>query len=270
MQSLLTLGAVAWLFLYVKKEPVVYLWALFTAWTITGVIGFLAVYFISDKHPFTSWAKLSKEGFKTGIANQAGTFMQLINTRVAYVLLPVSGTGVYSNAVSLCEACLLINASIGTVQYSRIAQLGSMKEESPAQIRKQQIALTKQCFWANALLMLIALTVLALLPASLYAWLFGPEFEAVAEPLRLLLPGIFLYSGYIIIAYFFSGTGRFMVNNFPALAALLVTLLSYGVARLLHLPVSIPLAALVSVLSYGTLFVVAIMIFLQQEKVTVK
>ena len=174
IQSLLTLGAIAFIFTYIKKEPVAYLWALFAAWTLTGLIGFLAVYFIPDHHAFSSWKKLTKEGFRTGIANQTDTFMQLINTRIAYLLLPVSGTGIYSNAVSLCEACLLINASIGTVQYPRIARMGSDKNQPPAQVRKQQIDLTRQCFWANALLMLVALTVLALLPASLYAWLFGP------------------------------------------------------------------------------------------------
>ena len=54
------------------------------------------------------------------------------------------------------------------------------------------------------------------------------------------------------------------------MAALLVTLLSYGTARLIDIPVSIPLAALVSVLSYATLFTVAMLIFLQQEKLTLK
>lgn len=270
LQSLLTLGAVYLLFLYVKKEPLVYLWGLFIAWTITGVVGFFTVYWQADKHPFISWIKLSKEGFKTGIANQAGTFMQLINTRVAYLLLPLSGTGIYSNAVSLCEATLLINSSIGSVQYARMMQINAENEKQPEQMRQQQIALTRQCFWANALFMAIALTVLAFLPASLYVWLFGPQFETVAEPLRLLLPGIFLYSGYIIFSYFFSGTGRFGINNFPALAALLVTLLSYGAARFIHIPVSLPLAALISVLSYTTLFLVAIIIFFKHEKVSLK
>jgi O-antigen/teichoic acid export membrane protein len=270
LQALLTLVAVVIIFLHIKREPLGYLWALFAAWIITGAVGFVAIYFLPDQHKFTSWKLLTGEGFKYGVANQAGTFMQLINTRIAYLLLPEAGTGIYSNAVSLCEASLLINASIGTVQYSRVVQLNNNKEQPQEQIRKQQVTLTQKCFWLNALLMLVALIMLAVLPASLYAWLFGPAFEAVAEPLRLLLPGIFLYSCFIIFSYFFSGTGRFGINNFPALAALLATLLSYGTAHLMSIPVSVPLAALIAVISYTTLFIVAIMIFFKQEKMTLR
>jgi O-antigen/teichoic acid export membrane protein len=265
-QALLTIGSIVCVFIYMQQSPLAYLWSIALAWTIVAIAGFAIVYFLQDDKPFTSWKKLAGEGFKTGIANQTGTFLQLINTRIAYLLLPAAGTGIYSNAASLCEACLLLNSSIGTVQYSQIAAMNTTTHEH----RQQQIASTHQCFWASAVLMLVALLVLGLIPSQFYSWLFGPDFDAVAEPLRLLLPGIFLYSCYIILAYFFSGTGRFGFNNIPALVALMATIVGYSVIRYGGVQLSLTTAALVTVSSYTALFLTAFVIFLHTEKVSLQ
>jgi O-antigen/teichoic acid export membrane protein len=268
-QAFLTIMAIWLLFSSYQPTPLIYLQALSIAWLLLAIAGFLLTYLLPDKVPFAGWQKLARAGLALGTANQGGIFMQLINSRVAYLLLPVAATGVYSNAVSLCEACLLINSSIGTVQYSRIVSLAA-GTESVEVARRQQVQLTQQCFWVNAVLMLVALLILACLPGAFYGWLFGPAFTQVVRPLRLLLPGIYFYSCFIIFTYFFSGTGRFIVNNIPVLAALPITLLGYGWVRWMNMPLSMGLAASITGISYFVEFAVALLLFLQREKITLK
>jgi O-antigen/teichoic acid export membrane protein len=268
-QALLTIATIWLLFGSYQPAPLLYLQALSIAWLLVAITGFLLIYPLPDKIPFAGWQGVAKAGLALGTANQSGILMQLVNSRIAYLLLPVATTGVYSNAVSLCEACLLINSSIGTVQYSRIASLAAGTHSVEA-ARRQQVLLTQQCFWVNAILMLAALVVLACLPGVFYGWLFGPAFTQVVRPLRLLLPGIYFYSCFIIFTYFFSGTGRFIVNNIPVLAALPVTLLGYGWVRWMNMPLSMGLAAFITGISYFVEFAVALLLFLQREKLTLK
>jgi len=257
----LSVTGVVFCFKYFSASPVSYLIALSIAWGLTYIIGLVTIFKIPETKEKAPWPELLKAGFKTGIANQAGTLMQLVNTRIGYLMLSGSDLGIYSNAVSLCEATLLLNSSIGTVQYSRIVN----EKERP-----KQIQLTHQCFWTSAWLMLAVLMVLALLPAAVYTFVFGAVFDGVQQPIRLLIPGIFLYSGYVIFSYFFSGTGRFVINNFPAMAGLSVTLLGYGAANITGIPITMPLVAVVLVLSYTSLFIMSLILFLQVEKITLK
>ena len=261
LQAILSVTAVVFCFNYFSATPVNYLIALSVAWGISFVIGVITVFKIPETKEKSPWLLLIKAGFKTGVANQAGTLMQLINTRIGYILLSGAELGIYSNAISLCEATLLLNSSIGTVQYSRIV---NEKE------RTQQIKLTHQCFWTSSWLMLAALVMLALLPASLYTFVFGDGFDGVQQPIRMLVPGIFLYSGYIIFSYFFSGTGRFAHNNFPAMAGLAITLIGYAAAKMIGIPITMQFVAVMLVISYTALFAMSLILFLQVEKMTVK
>ncbi len=261
LQAILSGTAVVFCFNYFSASPLNYLIALSVAWGITFIIGLATVFKRPETKEKTPWPVLMIAGFKTGIANQAGTLMQLVNTRIGYMLLSGAELGVYSNAISLCEATLLLNSSIGTVQYSRIVN---------EKVKTEQIKLTHQCFWTSAWLMLAALIVLALLPASLYTFVFGEGFDGVQQPIRMLVPGIFLFSCYIIFSYFFSGTGRFAVNNFPAMAGLLITLLGYAAAKMIGIPVNMQFVAIMLVISYTALFAMSLILFLQVEKMTIK
>ncbi|MES2776428.1 MAG: oligosaccharide flippase family protein [Bacteroidota bacterium] len=261
LQAVLSVTAVFFCFNYVAATPIHYLIALSAAWGLTFIIGLVTVFKIPETKEKAPWPVLVKAGFKTGIANQAGTLMQLVNTRIGYMVLSGAELGIYSNAVSLCEATLLLNSSIGTVQYSRIVH-----EKS----RPEQIKLTHQCFWTSAWLMLAALIVLALLPPAVYTFVFGDGFEEVQQPIRLLAPGIFLWSCYIVFSYFFSGTGRFAINNFPAMAGLCITILGYAAAKMIGIPLTMPMVAIMLVLSYGAVFAMSLILFLQVEKIKLR
>jgi O-antigen/teichoic acid export membrane protein len=261
LQAALSLIAIYICFTYYKASPIYYLFSIAIAWAITFFVSLVALAFLPNLMPAAPFKTLVTTGFKAGIANQTGTLLQLINTRIGYLLIAGTELGIYSNAVSLCEAALLINNSIGTIQYSKIANQKN---------RAAQVALTHNCFWINAAFMLLALVVLFMLPNSFYTLLFGADFYGVATPIRLLIPGIFLYSGFIIFSYFFSGTGRFLHNNFPAMAGLGITAIGYSAAKLIGIPITMPFVAIMLVFSYMSIFSMALILFLKVENIALK
>lgn len=257
LQAGLSIAAAFWLLNHWQRSPVGYLVSLCVALGICFVVGLVPILSMADEKPKAHWKALVKDGFRSGIANQASTLIQLVNTRLGYLLLPVERLGIYSNAVSICEGALLLSSSIGSVQYARIVR----EKDRPEQVR-----ITHSCFWMNALFMFLGLTVLFLLPASVYGWAFGAAFEDMQLPVRMLIPGIWAYSGFVVFSYFNSGTGRFLTNSFPAMAGLLVTLLGFGTASVLGIVIGMETIALILVLSYITLFITALAIFLKHEQ----
>lgn len=156
--------------------------------------------------------------FKYGFLNQTGHFVQFFNLRLNYYLLYAymdeGRVGVYSNAVSLAEAIWIVSNSIALVQYARIANT-----DDRAYSQRLTLQLGKICLLASA----CAVVILALLPASVYCFIFGPEFGEMAGVIRILAPGVLLYCIFLILGHYYSGIGRYQMNTFAALCGLLMT-----------------------------------------------
>jgi len=123
--------------------------------------------------------------------------------------------GVYSNSVSLAESIWIISNSVALVQYARISN-STDKEYN----QKLTLNLWKICF----VISLAAVIVLALLPSSLYMFIFGPEFGDMSHIIRILAPGVLCYSIFLILGHYYSGSGRYFMNTLAALCGLLATL----------------------------------------------
>jgi len=70
-----------------------------------------------------------------------------------------------------------------------------------------------------------AVVVLALLPSSLYQFIFGPEFGDMSHIIRILAPGVLCYSIFLILGHYYSGSGRYFMNTLAALCGLTATLI---------------------------------------------
>ena len=68
-----------------------------------------------------------------------------------------------------------------------------------------------------------AVLVLAAVPASWLAAVFGPEFGAARSVILALAPGVFINGAGMQASSYFSGTARYGVNNRAALLGLVVT-----------------------------------------------
>lgn len=157
--------------------------------------------------------------FKYGFLNQTGHFVQFFNLRLSYYLLnafvDAGEVGVYSNAVSIAESLWIISNSIALVQYARISN-----STDTSYNQRLTLSLAKVCFAVA----LPAVLILALLPASFYQFVFGPEFGLMATLIRILAPGVLFYSLFLILGHYYSGSGRYFMNTVAALCGLVATL----------------------------------------------
>ena len=198
-----------------------YIIALYVAYGGSWLLGTILLYNEFRKFSFCSFHEykaVAKDLFKYGILNQSGHLVQFINLRLGFYLLQryvdTGSTGVFSNAVSLAEAVWLISRSIALVQYARIAN-----SDDPDYSKRLTLDLSKICLAFST----AAMVVLALLPASFHLWLFGPEFGALPTLIRILAPGALVYSLFLILGHYFSGTGRYQMNTYAALCGLVFT-----------------------------------------------
>ena len=164
------------------------------------------------------YSTVLKDMFKYGFLNQTGHFVQFFNLRLSYYLLKnymdEGRVGVFSNSVSLAEAIWIISSSIALVQYARIANADNREYA-----QKLTLDLSKICLLVSA----FAVVVLCLLPASVFTFVFGPDFGEMAGIIRILAPGILFYCVFLILGHYYSGIGRYQMNTYAALCGLAVT-----------------------------------------------
>lgn len=219
---MLLLTLVIYYLLLGKRDIFGYIIALYAAYLSSSILGFFQLreeYKSLCWYPFGEYKEALKDLFKYGFLNQTGHFVQFFNLRLNYYLLnayvDTAHVGVYSNSVSLAESIWIISNSIALVQYARISN-STDKEYN----QKLTLNLGKICF----VISLAAVIVLALLPSSLYMFIFGPEFGDMSHIIRVLAPGVLCYSIFLILGHYYSGSGRYFMNTLAALCGLLATL----------------------------------------------
>ena len=219
---MLLLTLVVYYLLLGKRDIFGYIIALYVAYLSSSILGFFQLreeYKSLRWYPFGEYKEALKDLFKYGFLNQTGHFVQFFNLRLSYYLLnayvDTAHVGVYSNSVSLAESIWIISNSIALVQYARISN-STDKEYN----QKLTLNLGKICF----VISLAAVVVLALLPSSLYTFVFGPEFGEMSHIIRILAPGVLCYSIFLILGHYYSGSGRYFMNTLAALCGLLATL----------------------------------------------
>lgn len=223
-----------------------YIYALYVSYGVTWLIG---AWMLRKEFRHFQFEKISdyqpvvKDLFKYGLLNQMGHFVQFFNLRLSYYLLNMymdeGRVGVFSNAVSLSESIWIISNSIALVQYGRIANANNTKYS-----QKLTLDLAKLCFFVS----LIAVAVLSVLPSSFYMFFFGPEFGELPNVIRILAPGVLMYSLFLIIGHYYSGIGKYQMNTYAALCGLCFTFI-LGFTLVPHL--DIYGAALTSTMAYS-------------------
>ena len=206
-----------------KRDIYGYIIGLYVAYLSSSILGFFQLreeYKTLQFYPFGEYKETLKDLFKYGFLNQTGHFVQFFNLRLNYYLLnayvDTAHVGVYSNSVSLAESIWIISNSIALVQYGRISN-STDKEYN----QKLTLNLGKLCLVVS----LAAVLVLAVLPSSLYQFVFGPEFGDMAHIIRILAPGVLCYSLFLILGHYYSGSGRYFMNTLAALCGLVATLI---------------------------------------------
>lgn len=218
---LLTLTLVIYYIVLKKTDIYGYVIGLYAAYGGTFLLGvwMLRQEYANLRHDKDKdYDDVLRDLFKYGFLNQTGHFVQFFNLRLSYYLLDkfinVGRVGVFSNALSLAESIWIISNSIALVQYARIANA-----DDRSYSQKLTLDLSKICLLVSA----VAISVLCLLPPTVYTFVFGPDFGEMADLIRILAPGILLYCVFLILGHYYSGIGRYQMNTFAALCGLVAT-----------------------------------------------
>lgn len=262
LQPILIISTLLIYYLGFKKHDIFgYILALYIAYTGTFLLG---VWMLRDEYrqlrfyPIREYKAALVDLFKYGFLNQTGHFVQFFNLRLSYYLLYAymdeGRVGVFSNAVSLAEALWIISNSIAMVQYARISN-----SDDRQYAQKLTLDLGKICLLISA----IAILVLALLPAPVYTFVFGSDFGEMAKIIRILAPGVLLYSIFLILGHYYSGIGRYHINTFASLCGLVATCVC-GFTLIPRLDITG--AAITSTISYSVNAIFVFCLFVKESK----
>lgn len=260
-QAGLIFGA-TWLFLNKGLEFQAYIRGLYFGWAIPWLlsIGMLAG-MPGGKYQEQGYRKAIISLLRYGSANQAGHFIQYFTQRIAFYLLPAFFLGIYSNAVTLSESLWMFASSVAVVQYGSIANVRNKKFAAGISLLFMKVVFLVTAFGGM---------ILCLLPSSLYVRLFGVDFAEVSTVLPILYPGICMMSAYLIIGHYFSGTGRFMKNNYALLAGLGTSVAGYILVYFNEINLSMRLVAAISTFANGAIFFFVLWLFAMDTGYTIK
>jgi len=203
----------------VKTVSVVYY--AYVAANISAVL--LGAYFIVKLPVIASeWTslRLAKEMFRFGFQVQLNNISQMFNYRFVYFVIEkwkgLEVLGVFSVAISIAETVWIVSKSIATYQTSILVNTKDLIRQ-----RTSTISFSKMSLFFT----IMAVSVLLILPSSLFTWLFGDEFSQIKEINYFFFPAIIFLAFFSILNHYFYSTDRNVINIYGALVGNLITLL---------------------------------------------
>lgn len=159
-----------------------------------------------------------KASFSYGWQTELSNLLQFFNYRLSYYFLQaisgVGSVGIFSTGVMITEAVWTVSKSISVVQYSNV-----LKQGDSGEARSQTLKM--------ALVSLIAstacLSIVLLLPKSLFVWVFGEEFATVKRVLLLMTPGVLAIATSNVFGNYFSAIGKLKILIAKSAIGLLAT-----------------------------------------------
>jgi len=216
------------LFLWNKREIIIYIYSLYISYFIALCISSYFVFRVSRTINNKENVSVVKIFFRDGMLNQLANIARILSTRISYYFIELFvGTvavGIYSTGVSITEGLLLLSSSVSLVIYSKISNTDD-KEYS----QRLTIKLSKFCLIISVTTMII----LTLLPAQFYAFIFGAEFLDVKKVIISLGAGILALSFSMVYSHYFSGIGKYYINTISSSIALIVSV-SLGIIVIPH------------------------------------
>lgn len=181
----------------------------YSFWTLKNLV----------KFKFSFVKGLPQELFKKGILFALALFVLNMNYRVDILILErfvsASEVGVYSVGVGLAELIWQLPAAIGTVLFS-----SSANSKSDAEPANQAAKLLR----VSLLFLIMGSVIFALCSRWIVPWIYGSEYQASAQVINYLLPGIILVVIIQVLHASFSGRGYPLVGLGTFIAAILTNI----------------------------------------------
>ncbi len=183
-------------------------------------------------------------GLPALITNLGQTFIFRIDRLLLGFLATTTAVGIYSVAVTMTEALLLIPISIGQAMFHRLAS-GRMRLEAMRRLRLTSLIIS-----------MAGAAVLGLVSPWLIELLFGREYQLAVTPLRILLVGAVAMGSYLVDVACMNAVGRL---NSAAKLTLLGFILVGTFDLALIPPYAMNGAALASAIAYVVMAIAAAM-----------
>jgi O-antigen/teichoic acid export membrane protein len=188
-----------------------------TAALCVGIAGLLI--FENFRAPELRFAGI-KNIFNYGAKNEFNYLIQFLNYRLSYYfianLLGLAELGVFSVVVSVSEAVWIISRSMSAVHFSNV-----VNSDDQFRSRLETVAFAKQSLWISLLILGIS----ALIPRSLYQFIFGNDFSEVKKFIIMLFPGIISIAVSNLYGHYFAGTGKLKIVRNKSLIGLAATII---------------------------------------------
>ncbi|MGA9211108.1 lipopolysaccharide biosynthesis protein [Kaistella sp.] len=159
-----------------------------------------------------------KDMFEYGWKSQLSAFIQFLNYRLSFYFLEyfegLAYVGIFSIGVTFSEAIWTLSRSIAVILYSEVIN----NESGEKAVEK-----TKTSLKITFLITLLFMILILLIPAEVYALIFGKDFYQTKEIIFLLFPGIMAIAVSNIIGYYFSGINKLGILNIKSIAGLVIT-----------------------------------------------
>ncbi len=185
-----------------------------------------------------------------GLYCQLAALMYVLSSRLSYYLLETKpDVGLYATSSSLIESVLIITNSVTPILLSKVAITGNTIKS----VKLTQI-LAKTCM----LFSIVAITIVYLIPDSLFTLLLGKTFTGSKDIMMMLSPGIIFLSFSGIISHYYSGIGKLKTVSFYNSFGFISTLV---LAPWLIGELGIQGAALTTNIAYLITFLAALIVF---------
>lgn len=207
------------IFVFHIHDAHAFVYSLLCGYSTAFIVGFILMLPMVGKDGYDPFFLTAKEMLRYGAVIQLSTLVSTLNRRMSIFLLRQHCTddavGVYGAGSQVGEGVKVFGVSVSMVQFSKLSNLTD----------QEKIALlTVKFLKITVVLTLAALVVIALLPASFFAWLFSDAFGQVKVIILLMSPGLLFSAAHLIFANYFMGTGRPKYNLYASLVGLAVTL----------------------------------------------
>ncbi|MDL2227501.1 polysaccharide biosynthesis C-terminal domain-containing protein [Bacteroidales bacterium OttesenSCG-928-K03] len=214
------------LFYFVFKDKFgyhVYFYSQIISLTLIFVVAKILTNKVLGKAKFDFDKEAIKNSFNFGWKTELSNLLQFWNYRFSMYAIPflcgadgIKMVGVFAMGISISEAIWMFSKSISVVQYSNVLATGDTLAS-----RKETAKVSYISLFAS----LACVVIIAILPAKIFPFIFGADFEYVKTVILLLSPGILAISISNVYGNFFSAIGKLNILIIKSAAGLIATII---------------------------------------------
>ncbi len=201
-------------------SPAAYVYALYFAYGIGSILGFVVLVRKTGKFIIKGWTVVLKKVINFGFISFVANIVHIGNKRLSFYVLRyfagLSALGIYNTGVQLTEGLRVIGQSISLVQFSTISNTADEEYAKSLTIKLMKFTL---------ILTFAALLLLIIIPGSVYTWIFSKSFTDVKPIILALSPGVMALAANNIFSHYFSGLGNPKVNMWSNFTGLVFTVI---------------------------------------------